>query len=125
MSTTGRLSVRMMSGRDVLRDSALGFGALAVADLLHAASVTGKAPVPHFPPRAKRVIFLFMKGGPSHLDTFEPKPLLDRDDGKPYPGERPRVVFAKTGNLLRSPWKFKQYGQSGSPVSELFPYVAR
>ena len=115
----------MMNRREVLRDSALGFGALAVADLLHAASASGRAPVPHFTARAKRIIFLFMKGGPSHLDTFEPKPLLDRDDGKPYPGERPRVVFAKTGNLLRSPWKFQQYGQSGSPVSELFPHVAR
>ena len=54
-----------------------------------------------------------MKGGPSHVDTFDPKPLLDRDHGKPYPGEKPRVAFAKTGNLLKSPWKFKQYGQSG------------
>jgi hypothetical protein len=70
------------------------------------------------------VIFLFMKGGPSHIDTFEPKPLLDRDDGKPYPGKRPRVVFAATGNLLKSPWKFKKYGESGSSVSELFPHVA-
>ena len=111
------------SRREALTHSALGFGALALADLLHAADpTTGKAP--HFKPRAKRVIFLFMKGGPSHLDTFDPKPLLDRDDGKPYPGRRPRVVFAKTGNLLKSPWKFKQHGQCGQPVSELFPHVA-
>jgi hypothetical protein len=116
--------VQPISRRDVLRNTALGFGALALADLLHAADVPASAKAPHFAPRAKRVIFLFMKGGPSHIDTFEPKPLLDRDDGKPYPGERPRVVFAKTGNLLRSPWKFKQYGQCGSPVSELFPHVA-
>jgi hypothetical protein len=116
------------SRREALAQSALGFGALALADLLHAADA--KAPVslstkgPHFPARAKRVIFLLMKGGPSHVDTFEPKPLLDRDDGKPYPGQRPRVVFAQTGNLLKSPWKFKKYGQSGSAVSELFPNVA-
>jgi hypothetical protein len=51
---------------------------------------------PHFEPRAKRVIFLFMKGGPSAIDTFDPKPLLDRDHGKPFPGTRPRVTFAKT-----------------------------
>jgi hypothetical protein len=119
------------SRRDVLRHTALGFGSLALADLLHAASLTEqgadapRSPGPHFTPKAKRVIFLFMKGGPSHVDTFEPKPLLDRDDGKPYPGPRPRVVFAKTGNLLKSPWKFKQYGESGSPVSELFPNVAK
>ena len=82
------------SRRRVLRDTALGFGALALTDLLHADDAPAAAKT-HFAPRAKRVIFLFMKGGPSHLDTFEPKPLLDRDDGKPYPGPRPRVVFAK------------------------------
>lgn len=80
---------------------------------------------PHFTPRAKRVIFLFMKGGPSQVDTFDPKPLLDRDDGKPYPGQKPRVQFAPTSELLKSPWKFKNHGQSGLPVSELFPHVAR
>ena len=111
--------------RDVLRHTALGFGSLALADLLHAADAPAAGRGPHFAPKAKRVIFLFMKGGPSHVDTFEPKPLLDRDDGKPYPGPRPRVVFAKTGNLLKSPWKFKQYGECGSPVSELFPHVAK
>src|SRR5262245_17629713 len=66
-----------------------------------------------------------MKGGPSAIDTFDPKPLLDRDHGKPYPFTRPRVTFAKTGTLLRSPWKFQQHGQCGQPVSDLFPNVAR
>jgi hypothetical protein len=66
-----------------------------------------------------------MKGGPSHVDTFDPKPLLQRDDGKPYPFKMPRVTFAETGKLLKSPWKFRQYGQSGLPVSELFPHVAQ
>ncbi|MBA4187643.1 MAG: DUF1501 domain-containing protein [Planctomycetaceae bacterium] len=113
------------SRRDVLQQSALGFGYLALADLLRADDAPAGKQAPHFKPRAKRVIFLFMKGGPSHIDTFDPKPLLDRDDGKPFPGERPRVVFAKTGNLLKSPWKFKQYGQCGTPVSELFPNVAK
>ena len=79
---------------------------------------------PHFPARAKRVIFLFMTGGPSQVDTFDPKPLLDRDHGKPFPGQKPRVQFAETGTLLRSPWKFKKHGQSGIEVSELFPHVA-
>lgn len=80
---------------------------------------------PHFPARAKRVVFLFMKGGPSHVDTFDPKPLLTRDHGKPFPGKEPRIKFAETGKLLKSPWSFKQYGQSGLPVSELFPNVAQ
>ena len=66
-----------------------------------------------------------MKGGPSHVDTFDPKPLLDRDDGKPFPGSKPRVQFAQTAELLKSPWKFRQHGQSGLPVSELFPHLAR
>ncbi len=81
--------------------------------------------VPHFPARAKRVIFLFMHGGPSHVDTFDYKPQLDRDDGKPLPFAKPRVQFAETGNLLKSPWKFRQYGDSGAWVSDLFPNVAQ
>jgi hypothetical protein len=84
------------------------------------------APRPgHFPARAKRVIFLFMHGGPSQVDTFDYKPLLQRDHGKPLPFAKPRVQFAQTGNLMASPWKFKQYGQSGAWVSELFPSVAQ
>ncbi len=115
----------------MLRRSAGGFGYLAMASLLaqeqRAAAVVANplaARQPHFPARAKRIVFLFMKGGPSHVDTFDPKPMLDRDDGKPPPFELPRVKFAEQGKLLKSPWKFKQHGQSGLPVSELFPNVA-
>jgi hypothetical protein len=123
----------LLSRRQMLRDSAAGFGYLALASLLAddalAAALSRHDPLaakrPHFAPRAKRVIFLFMKGGPSHVDTFEHKPLLDRDDGKPLPFDKPRVQFAQTGTLLRSPWKFQKYGQSGCEVSELFPHVAR
>ena len=110
-----------LSRRQVLQQSALGFGFLALADLLKAAD----APKPHHEAKAKRVIFLFMKGGPSQVDTFDPKPLLDRDHGKPYPSAKPRVQFAETGTLLKSPWKFAKHGQSGIPVSELFPNVAK
>ncbi|WP_020468550.1 DUF1501 domain-containing protein [Zavarzinella formosa] len=117
-----------MSRRQFLKQSALGFGSLALTSMLTetaSAAVDPLAPKkPHFPARAKRVIFLFMKGGPSHMDTFDPKPLLTRDHGKPFPGNKPRVQFAETGTLLRSPWKFKKYGQSGIEVSELFPNVA-
>jgi len=110
-----------------------GFGYLALSALMAdeqsravASGAGALAPkLPHFPARAKRVIFLFMKGGPSAVDTFDPKPLLDRDDGKPYPFQMPRVTFAKTTTLLKSPWKFRQYGRSGLPVSELFPNVAQ
>ena len=122
------------SRRQWLQQSAAGFGSLALSALLQQeAGATTFQPKSdpqqvkssHFPARAKRIVFLFMKGGPSHVDTFDPKPLLDRDDGKPPPFELPRVVFAAQGNLLKSPWKFHRYGQSGLPVSELFPNVAK
>ena len=116
--------------REMLRQSCAGFGLLALHGLLGSeASAASMNPLaakqPHFPAKAKRVIFLLMKGGPSQVDTFDPKPLLDRDHGKPPPFALPRVTFAKTGNLLRSPWKFRQYGQSGLPVSDLFPHVGQ
>ena len=66
-----------------------------------------------------------MKGGPSHVDTFDYKPLLQRHHGRPYPFARPRVTFAATGNLLGSPWRFRKYGACGMEVSELFPNVAQ
>ncbi|MBS0262686.1 MAG: DUF1501 domain-containing protein [Planctomycetes bacterium] len=120
-----------ISRRDLLARSAVGFGSLALASLCAEAAPVATVPtdpmaprLPHFPARAKRVIFLFMKGGPSHVDTFDPKPLLTRDDGKPLPFAKPRVQFAPTSNLLKSPWSFKQYGESGSWVSELFPRLA-
>ena len=66
-----------------------------------------------------------MKGGPSHVDTFDPKPLLDRDHGKSLPFPLPKITFAKQGNLFKSPWKFHRHGESGLPVSELFPKIAQ
>lgn len=122
------------SRRQFLQTTANGFGMLALAQLfqqdaglLHAAeSANPLAPrAPHFAPKAKRVIFLFMHGGPSQIDTFDYKPQLEKDHGKPLPFDKPRVVSAPTGNLLKSPWKFQQYGQSGAWVSELFPHVAK
>lgn len=119
-----------ISRRDMLRDSSTGFGALALAGLLadDARSASG-GPLsprqPHFRPKASRVIFLFMHGGPSHVDTFDYKPLLMRDDGKPLPFAKPRIVSSPTDNLLASPWKFRQYGQSGLWASDLFPNVAK
>lgn len=119
--------------RQLLKNSAVGFGSLAFAALLNGGSRANEAAPstsrsvlkPHFAPRAKRIVFLFMKGGPSHVDTFDPKPMLDRDHGKAPPFALPEVTFAAQGNLLKSPWKFKQYGESGLPVSDLFPHVAK
>jgi hypothetical protein len=120
-----------LSRRDLLKVSSAGFGHLALAGLLaqEQAQATSLDPLavkaPHFPARAKRVIFLFMHGGPSQVDTFDYKPLLKRDHGKPLPFARPKVVSSETFNLLQSPWPFKQYGQSGAWVSDLFPEIAK
>ena len=125
---------RFPTRRDLLRSTAVGFGHLALSSLLGQEAPSAEPPTardpltpkpPHFAARAKRIVFLFMKGGPSQVDTFDPKPLLDRDHGKAPPFDLPRITFAKQGNLLKSPWKFKQHGQSGLPVSELFPHVAQ
>jgi len=117
--------------RAMLGQAAVGFGSLALASLVAGESAADNstnplaAAMPHFAPRAKRIIFLFMSGGPSQVDTFDPKPLLTRDDGKPLPFEKPRVQFNSTANLMKSPWGFRQFGESGLWVSDLFPHLAR
>ena len=121
----------MQTRRTLLQRSAAGFGHLALLDLLARQSPAAppnpqspiRNPQSHFPARAKRIIFLFMKGGPSHVDTFDPKPLLTRDDGGKYPFEEPRIKFAETGKLLKSPWQFRQYGQSGLPGGWMYGSV--
>ncbi|MBC7965090.1 MAG: DUF1501 domain-containing protein [Fuerstia sp.] len=118
------------SRRDLLRLSACGFGNLALLGLLAdsgAAETVQAGPLasksPHFPATANRVIFLFMHGGVSHVDTFDPKPKLTELNGQPLPVAKPKFEFAPTGNLLASPWKFQPYGESGIEVSELFPQI--
>ena len=118
----------VLTRREMLRVSSAGFGSLALASLLDGeARSAGPLSVkqPHFPARAKRIIFLFMHGGPSQVDTFDYKPLLQRDHGKPLPFSKPRVFSSTTGNLLKSPWRFQQYGESGAWISDLFPEVAK
>ena len=110
--------------RQALSQLCIGFGGLALSSMLHAppalANRDGIKVAAQIPPRAKRIIFLFMHGGPSHIDLFDPKPQLDRDDGKKLPFDGSRVTFADRGNLMRSPWKFRNCGKSGIPMSELF-----
>ena len=120
-----------LSRRALLQQMGAGFGSLALSALLADQSYgAGTDPLvvrpPHFAPRAKRVIMLFMFGGPSHMDTFDPKPILNRDTGKPLPFAKPRVISfpRRGGNLIGSPFDFKQHGQSGAWVSELFPNIA-
>jgi hypothetical protein len=106
----------------MLLKGANGFGALALSALL--ADPAFGASHLHHAAKAKSVIFLYMDGGPSQIDTFDPKPQLDKDHGKPYRGDIPATQFNNVGNLLKSPWSFKQHGQSGAWVSDLFPHVA-
>ena len=117
-----------LSRRQMLVQSGCGFGALALSALMNS-PVYGALPLApkltHFPARAKQVIFLFMHGGPSQVDTFDYKPQLTKDHGKPLPFNKPRVFSSQTGNLLKSPWEFRQYGESGAWVSDLFPHVGR
>ena len=122
----------------MLARSANGFGALALAALagggsLGAATVDGYetrrdpfVPRPsHFPAKAKNVIFLFMDGGPSQVDTFDPKPRLAREHGEAIKIKVQPTQFDNVGKVLQSPWSFRQYGKSGIPVSDLFPHVAQ
>ncbi|MBY0507005.1 MAG: DUF1501 domain-containing protein [Bryobacteraceae bacterium] len=110
----------MISRRHLLRTASNGFGALALSSLLHDRAYAGQGP--HHPPKAKNVIFCFMPGGVSHMDSFDPKPKLAELDGKPAVLES--YVAGPKRKWLASPWKFRQYGQSGLTVSELFPHLA-
>ena len=123
--------------RDVLRRVTGGFGALAWTALASdrafgaqlrsvlSAADDKRIRQPDYAPKAKNVIFLYMDGAPSQVDTFDPKPRLDRDDGKPIPMKVPPTQFDNVGGILKSPWKFRRYGESGLPVSDLFPHVGR
>jgi len=116
-----------LTRRDFLQRSSLGFGSLALAGLAHAwtAADSGGAAT-HFAPRARRVIFLFMDGGVSHVDSFDPKPELTRLSGQPAVWKPDPLSQAVSANRkwLGSPWAFRQHGQSGLWVSELFPHIA-
>lgn len=117
------------SRREMLASSANGFGLLALAGLFSQASpatllADSQQPLPHFAPRAKRVIFCFMDGGVSHVDSFDPKPKLDELDGKPFT-ESKNPTANGNRQWLKSPWRFQQHGESGMPISELFPHIAR
>jgi hypothetical protein len=109
------MQTNKLTRRSVLSTIGAGFGMLGFAN---AATVAAKGP--HFPAKAKHVIFLFLNGGPSQVDTFDPKPMLTKYHGKPIPSGNLKTE-RKTGSLLGSPFTFKKYGQSGIEVSEIFP----
>src|SRR5687768_1483907 len=122
------------SRRELLYRCANGFGAVALTALLGDRTF-GADPVPsalaprpvHHSPRATSIIFLYMDGGPSQVDTFDPKPRLDRENGEPIKMKVPRsqfIPFDSVARVMRSPWKFRPRGKSGTPVSDLLPHIA-
>ncbi len=129
-----------LTRRELLERAGMGFGVVGLAGLLSgegvggvAAGAEGVGPAggnplavkpPHFAPKARHVVHLFMNGGPSHIDTFDPKPLLDKYHGQNLPAANLRTE-RKTGAAMRSPFAFQKYGQSGIEVSELFANTAR
>src|SRR5262245_42197841 len=122
----------LLSRRDLLRRCGMGFGMLGLTSLLGENQLLEAVPVstsplapraPHFPGKAQRVVHLFMNGGPSHVDTFDPKPALERYAGRQLPMENLRTE-RRTGAAFPSPYRFRRHGQSGIEVSEIFPHVA-
>jgi len=120
-----------LTRREMLQQSACGFGAVALSAMLAEGKFSGlladetNAQGLHHPAKVKRVVYLYMDGGPSHVDTFDPKPRLEKENGKPFSMKIEPTQFNNIGKTLMSPWKFKNYGESGTPVSELFPHVAK
>ncbi len=141
MAHCGRFQATPMTRRDMLRHGVTGFGAMALAamvgDCAFARAIPGLsgselagvgagqigATLPHHAARAKSIIFLYMDGGPSQVDTFDPKPRLTVENGKPFGMKMEATQFDNNGNTLGSPWKFRRYGQSGLAISDLFPHV--
>ena len=129
----GRFLAGATTRRDMLRQVAGGFGLAAFAALGHeeravAASPNrigrdGMLPSPHHAAKARSVIFLYMDGGPGQMDTFDPKPRLTDMHGQPFPMEKTPTQFDSNGNCLGTPWDFRPGGESGTPVSDLFPHV--
>ena len=124
---TPHIAAPPMNRRDFLCRCGMGMGAVSLAGLFGAQATAATGPLaaraPHFAGRAKRVVHFFLNGGPSHVDTFDPKPMLTKYDGQPLPYKN-LATERKTGAAFGSPFKFERYGQSGIEVSELFAKTA-
>ncbi len=127
--TRREMLLRCSNGFGAMAMAALGrepaFGAVIREEAEGVPSPGSSTRPPHHRAKARSVIFLYMDGGPSQVDTFDPKPRLDREHGQPIQMKTHPTQFNNVGNVLRCPWKFRRYGQSGIPVSDLFPNVGR
>ena len=122
-----------LTRREMLRQTSTGFGMLALSALMADSSYAAlsqaltdgplAAKTPPLAPRVKNVIFCYLSGGLSHVDSFDPKPRLTAEAGEPMPFQTERTMFNDDGNIMPSPWEFTRYGQSGIPVSALFPHI--
>ncbi len=118
-----------LSRREMLRQTSIGFGLTALAGLMADPAYGSpgsdqSVKEPHFKPKVKNVIFAYMSGGFSHIDSFDPKPRLSKEAGQPMPFETARTMFNEDGDIWPSPWEFHNHGESGIPVSDLFPHIA-
>lgn len=133
MSHCHRFQAAPLSRREMLQQCAGGFGSIAFAGLFPGAAladessnrlVCGALAAPHHMPRVKNVIFLYMDGGPSQVDTFDPKTRLQTENGEPFKMEMEPTQFDNNGATLGSPWRFRRYGECGHEISDLFGHVA-
>src|SRR5262249_21646353 len=139
MIMTTEALARVLSRRGFLSHAGTGLAGIALAHLLaddlfgvslHPGGDTAHAPgvvsKPHFSPKARQVLHLFCPWAASHMDLWDYKPALEKFDGTPLPGAEREVTFqGKNGNLMRSPWPFRPYGQSGKRITSLLPHMAR
>jgi len=124
---------RLLTRREMLQRCSTGFGAVALSGLLadsasgaiNESPDDGSARKPHHAPKARHVIFCFMSGGVSHIDSFDPKPRLQKEHGKPMPVKVERTMFNNNGNIMASPFTFAPAGQCGMPISSMFPRIAK
>jgi hypothetical protein len=123
----GAGTTALLTRREMLRRCSLGFGSVALSAILSetlAGAAERAARGPHFPPRAKHVIFAYMSGGVSHVDSFDPKPELRKRHGQPMPVPVKPTMFNDNGNIMASPWEARPRGRSGIEITDLFPHLA-
>jgi hypothetical protein len=127
----GHPSFRPFNRREMLARTSCGFGALALSTLLNDAAYASHFQTGtlesglHHPAKAKSVIYLYMDGGPSQVDTFDPKPLLNKEHGEPFKMKVQPTQFDNVGNTMGCPWEFHNYGECGMPISDLFPHISK
>jgi len=118
------MSITPHSRREFLKLTSRGISAYALSSLINSTEAASSRPKLHHRPRAKSVIFLFMSGGFSHVDSFDPKPMLKQRHGQPMPVAIERTQFDNNGNIMASPWEMAKYGQSGLEMTNMFPKIA-